>query len=1396
MAGEGRLFISHASADNAESLALKGWLQSEGWSRLFLDIDASDGIRAGTRWRDELAQAMTQCDAVLVLISPAWASSKWCLAELNTASLQHKPIIACIVKPIPHEEIPPILSAEWQIVDLTQGALDFNVAIADDEPAAPVSVSFSSAQLRRLKIGIQSMGIEASHFPWPPAGDENRLPFRGLEPILEQDAGIYFGRDGKIADALKLLRRIRADGSSKMMVILGASGSGKSSFMRAGLLARLKRDDRHFLCVPTVRPSTRPLSGPTGLVQALVVAFRDAGLPRSLDLVETAVEAGTVHVYDMLRALVAARPIDVFGDTTGATPTLVLPIDQGEELLVANSSGEPARFIELMEGLLTHGAGDKEHPRLQIVVLITIRTDQYDAFQSLPHEREIQREDFSLPPMPIGEYGDVIRGPGRRYVQAGRPLAIDEGLIDALLIDIQNGRTKDSLPLLAFTLQRMYLRFGDSGKMMLDGYEKLGRLRGSIAAAIERVMELADDDRRIPVDRKARMILMRRGLIPWLAGIDPETNAVRRRIARMSEIPDEARPLMDIMLEERLLSSDRNPETGEVTVEPAHEALLRQWSDLDEWLQERLSDYTTVNGVQRAAMEWAANGMHDNWLSHRGDRLKDARISVEKEDFRKLLEPTDLAYIAACVAMEEVVEAEKTAMLRKEAEMTRRIADSLRRQLSLAVVTACILGVGAILTFHLYTQARDERMNALASLDIVHSQDAMRDGRQMDALSHGLSAFQRVEREETRSAFLKAALEISPHLDYLYPVKDHAPMAVAWREDGTVDVATRQGFLLAAPPGDDDEVRRLSAADTVDEDPGITIGLYPAFNGTLGLLADGGLLFASDQNAAVAVTPGGDEFTLKQRGSIADASRNGGLLAAVTAKGGVATWSCREIMPDKPPGCARSIVNSHEVTAVTVDLDGQRILAGYSDGTIRDIGGAASAEAEFESVPGGIEALDLSHNGRYLAAANALGEVYVMDGAARGAKPALRIAANGARVPLLAWSPAREELLYACGSRALCLWRAGAGPPRRPTSFFGHDQVVLRAAWAQDGERIASIDGVSLLVWNRTPDTRVRETVAGPDAVPMSFALDRATGVFAIGDDAGRIWLASRDGSLRRWDVANAPKVRVSGLAWGPDSQLAALFRSAGFAVGAAPVPGNFRPVENADEMHAIAWVGSRRLALMPIRSSEIALTSVASDATMVTLPKMGEAVAPWGATANAKGDTLYANYTDGSLRRWNIEEMTSQAVLSAASAGGNRRIGMESIVLNESGLTISTTGQEGEIVLVDADGRNRRTLETNSTTSKTLAFSPEGDHLAALSTEGDLYLWRLADSVRILSLEIVPRRSFAGELQSGALKAVSLEWLDSGHIAVAMGTGDIEVVSIDPALWEERADHILRHVQ
>lgn len=641
-----RIFISHSSSNNAEAVALRDWLEGQGWNdQIFLDLDPKRGIAAGERWERALNEAANRCEAVLFLVSKVWLASRWCLKEFNLAQRLNKRLFGLLIEDLSVEELPADLAGTWQIVRLASGRdhimLRAVLPITQDE----VHVTFSNEGLGRLKRGLEEAGLDPKYFAWPPASDPNRAPYRGLRPLEAEDAGIFFGREGSIVEMLDRLRGLRAGLPPRLLAILGASGSGKSSFLRAGLLPRLARDERNFLPLPVIRPQHAAISGETGLVAALAGAFAAAGIPKPLAELRKAVEGGTAQLRLVMQALAAkATPPPLEDDVTPQSPALILSVDQAEELFLAEAQHEAKPLLALMRDLLT-----RDEPA--VIAVFTIRTDSYERLQVAPELDNLHQEMLNLSPVHRGSYGEVIKGPARRLEGTKRALSVEDSLVDQLLSDIETGGAKDVLPLLAFTLERLYLEYGAGGALKLLHYHELGRVKGSIEAAVERAFKAADADPSIPRDRQARLNLLRRGLIPWLVGIDPETGVSRRRIARLSEIPREARPLIDCLVEQRLLSTDVT-QSGEAIVEPAHETLLRQWGLLQGWLVEDAGLLGVLEGVKRGSRDWAANAEDAGWLSHSTTRLSEAERLNRRPDIAALLEPTDLRYLAACRARE------------------------------------------------------------------------------------------------------------------------------------------------------------------------------------------------------------------------------------------------------------------------------------------------------------------------------------------------------------------------------------------------------------------------------------------------------------------------------------------------------------------------------------------------------------------------------------------------------------------------------------------------------------------------------------------------------------------------------------------------------------------------
>ena len=200
---------------------------------------------------------------------------------------------------------------------------------------------------------------------WPPDTDRNRAPYRGLKPFESVDAAIFFGRDAPIAEAMDRLRDLSQSSDKRLLVILAASGAGKSSFLRAGLLPRLARDARRYLTLPVIRPERSALYGENGLLGAL-----EASLPaRSRAELRATIRSSAEAVRALLGEIVDDRSApSAMGDNWRKRPTVVMAIDQAEELFRANAADEGSALLTLVREL-TSG----NNP--QFIAIFTIRSD-------------------------------------------------------------------------------------------------------------------------------------------------------------------------------------------------------------------------------------------------------------------------------------------------------------------------------------------------------------------------------------------------------------------------------------------------------------------------------------------------------------------------------------------------------------------------------------------------------------------------------------------------------------------------------------------------------------------------------------------------------------------------------------------------------------------------------------------------------------------------------------------------------------------------------------------------------------------------------------------------------------------------------------------------------------
>ena len=217
-------------------------------------------------------------------------------------------------------------------------------------------VVLATEGLQRLLDGLRALGIGAEHFPWPPPDDPDRAPYRGWAPLEEADAAVFFGRDAQILRGLDVLRGMRTSGVESLFVILGPSGSrevvvsagraaAEAAPRRPHVPAAAHRAPRtrgaHRRTRPGRTPSTScaPISG---LREPMLGEIKNACLAPSVERLRGWLEEA--------RQVARARLLDVPAEQPA--PTLVLPVDQAEELFNADAGPEAPRFLELLAALV------------------------------------------------------------------------------------------------------------------------------------------------------------------------------------------------------------------------------------------------------------------------------------------------------------------------------------------------------------------------------------------------------------------------------------------------------------------------------------------------------------------------------------------------------------------------------------------------------------------------------------------------------------------------------------------------------------------------------------------------------------------------------------------------------------------------------------------------------------------------------------------------------------------------------------------------------------------------------------------------------------------------------------------------------------------------------------
>lgn len=634
------LFVSHSSKDDSGANVLEAWLRANGFVDIFVDHHS---IAGGDSWRRALQAAAGTCRVVLCLVTENWLASSECLAEFDASFYMGKRVFPLFLLPSTEVDLDleavkrlSRVRAHYQGLDLAScrrpGGLDLD---ANPDIAHRLKAGLREAgALSRVGLDPEAFAIDRKLRP---------SPFPGLASFGDDDADAarFYGRSREIAQTLEEIRAMRANGDRRPFVILGASGAGKSSLLKAGIIPRLRHEAPAWLPLRAFRPGNDPL---LNFAEALARTLADFGKREAHGDIRDRLFAAwskTERTGDGLTAAGRcalgaaledeARRLRRAADCADAT--ILISVDQAEELARAeNESG--AALADYLRAALAPATSAWR-------LAFTIRTDSFPELQSHRHFQGLEARCYDLRAMPVFRFDSVIEEPAQRY-----GVVVDHALVDALM---EHAPKDDTLPLLAFALQRLWRQYATSGALTRDNYDKVGGLRGLIEHAAERALRgvTPEDDAPLPTSppEQWRVDLAASTFVPALAQINDQ-GATIRRVAPWNSFSEEQQELLIRFHQWRLVV--RKGETDGGFVEVAHEALFREWTRLTAWLEPERARLEALRSLQVDAQTWVRNNKDPAFLNHRGARFSDANTLVGVERYAKRLEAADVAYLAAC----------------------------------------------------------------------------------------------------------------------------------------------------------------------------------------------------------------------------------------------------------------------------------------------------------------------------------------------------------------------------------------------------------------------------------------------------------------------------------------------------------------------------------------------------------------------------------------------------------------------------------------------------------------------------------------------------------------------------------------------------------------------------
>ncbi|MCK9925090.1 WD40 repeat domain-containing protein [Frankia sp. AgPm24] len=1156
-------------------------------------------------------------------------------------------------------------------------------------------------------------------------------PYPGLTSFDAASAQWFFGRDRAVTDLLARLRE-RLAGAGPLVVV-GASGAGKSSLLRAGLVPALAAGRLpgsagwpRIIMTPTAQP-LRELAA--RLAQATTVPL----------LASTQLEALVSDPNRFAHALTELLALRTTSDgaaptpetaASGATRRIVLVVDQFEELFTLSDEADRGTFIRCLRAVSTPADDGTPAPA---VVVLGVRADFYGHCAAHPELLDaLQSGQVIVGPMTTHEVRDAIVRPAELV-----GLTCEPGLVDLLLHGLgagggdSDGAPRDSgwdadggggsvigdpgaLPLLAHALLTTWQQ-REGRTLTVAGHLRGGGLVGAIATTAEQAYAALDPS----AQAAARELLMR------LVRIGEATDDTRRRMRRedlLDEVSDTAAGtrVLDGFIAARLITTDAD------SVQLAHEALLRSWPRLRQWIEFDRVGALTRQEVTEAAGRWDGGGRDPSYLLS-GTRLATASEWAAVGDHRAGLSGTAAAFLDESVAGEQ-------AGARTARRRTRRL------QQLVAILTVLVLFAVAATVYALHQRSTAEHDRGLAlSRQVANQADSLRGSDPLLAAQLGLVAYRYADTTAARGAVINSLSSGYGFATRRLGGHWAAVTATAYSPDGR---------LLAT--GSNDWTTDLwDARDPARGTPLAKLTGHRLAVKSVAFSATGHLLATGSDDHTVRLYDLADPTKPVFLATLPTAASTSVFGLAFSpdgrtlATGGYGThvrlWNISE--PRRPVAGADLVGHTAEVRALAYNPAGTLILTGSDDGTARlwDVTDPAQpreiSQLAREDGTGlvldanqQVRAVAFSHSGRSAATGSfdTTARVFTVTDPAHPRQ--IYVDDQTSSVDSVAFSPDGQMLALASASTVKLV-----NPLHNDDALelLPHPAKVLGLAFSPDGRTLATgAADASMRQWSV-----LDHTLAGHTKFIWN-ALVAPNGRFVV--------TGAYDNTTMLWDLADPARPRSIQTLTGHDGAI-----------------------------NGLALTGDSRTLATSGQDGRIMLWDTTNPRHVTALATMRESAYIVGELVfSPDRRTLYAAVGDGELAVWDVHDPRAPRALARVNA---HRFGLTAVAVSPDGHTLATGGPDHQLRLWDVRTPGRpaplATLGGFPATVTSIRFSSDGQTMAA-GTESQVRTWDVRDL----------RRPVAAKTYVGATATVnSITYTPDGR-GITAAVSDGTVVTWDVA--------------